>query len=135
MDLDHYFFNDLAMDVGETEIAAGVAISQLLVIESEQMKDGRMKIMNVNRVFDHIHAQLVGRAINRAALDSATGEQHREGRVMMIAPGFGLILAILVLAIFGVRRPAKFTAPDHQREQGWKGSIQSRTPYAENREN
>jgi excisionase family DNA binding protein len=33
---------DLAVDIGEPEVPAGVAEGQLLVVESEQVEDGRL---------------------------------------------------------------------------------------------
>ena len=38
--------HDFAVDVGEAEIAARVAIGQALVIHSQQMQDGRVQVVN-----------------------------------------------------------------------------------------
>ena len=40
------------MDVGEAEVAAGVAVSQLLVIEAELVKHGGVEVVEVDAVVD-----------------------------------------------------------------------------------
>src|SRR5439155_24669496 len=67
-----------------------------------------MEIVDVNGVFGHGHAQLVGSAIDRSALDAATGQQHRESGMMMVAAHF------FFLPVLGVWGAAKFSAPDDQ---------------------
>ena len=57
------------------------------------------------RLLDGLHAQLVGRAVDEAPFDAAAGQPHREPQAVVIA----------TLGPFGIRRPAEFTAPDHQR--------------------
>ena len=47
-------------DVGESEISPGVPISKLLVIQSKQGQQGRMKIMNVNWILLSVVSVLVG---------------------------------------------------------------------------
>lgn len=42
--------DDVAGDVGETEIAAGVAISQLGMIDAHEMEDGGVIVMDMNGV-------------------------------------------------------------------------------------
>ena len=35
--LDEQFFNHATMNIGETEVAAGIAVGELLVVEAQQM--------------------------------------------------------------------------------------------------
>lgn len=44
----------IAVHVRQTEVASLVTIRQFLVIESQQVEDGRVQIMNVNRLFSDI---------------------------------------------------------------------------------
>ena len=39
-----------AVDVGEPEIAAGVAVGELLVVEAEQVQDRRVQVVDVDLV-------------------------------------------------------------------------------------
>ena len=56
--------HDAAVDVGEAEVAARVAVGQLLVVDAEQMQNGRVQVVDVDAVFDGVHAELVGRAVH-----------------------------------------------------------------------
>lgn len=64
------------MDVGETEIAAGVSVGELLVIESKLVENRGMEIVDVDRVFRDVHSELVAGPVGCAALDSSAGEEH-----------------------------------------------------------
>lgn len=73
------------MHIGQTEIAAGVAVDQLFVIETQQMQDRRVQVVNVNSTFNSVPAQLIGRPMNVARFDAATRQAHREAVVIVIA--------------------------------------------------
>ena len=55
--------------VGEAEIASAVAVSQLQVIDTHQVKNRCMNIVHVNRLVDNLETEIVGCAINRATLN------------------------------------------------------------------
>ncbi len=57
--------------VGQTEIAPAIAISQPLVIEAEQMEDGRVEIVDVHAVFDGVVGDVVRGAVNELSLEAA----------------------------------------------------------------
>ena len=101
------------MNIREPEVAAGVAIGEAFVIETEEVKNGRVEVVDVDRVFDHVHSQLIGRAINHTPFHAAASQKHRECGVVMIASGF--LLFLVVLADFSVGRASEFAAPDDQR--------------------
>ena len=67
----------LPMHIGQPEVAPGVAVRQLRVVEAEQVQDRRVQIMHVDLLLDGLVAELVGGAINRAALDAAAGQPAR----------------------------------------------------------
>src|SRR6187549_2266599 len=77
--------NDVPVDVGQTEVAAGVAVGQLFVIETQQMQDGCVQIVNVDRGFDGVPAIFVRCSIGHSAFVSSTGQPHGEAEGMMIA--------------------------------------------------
>src|SRR5213596_706438 len=64
---------DVATHVGESKIAAAVSVGQLLVIDPHQVQEGGMQIMDVHRVLDSGVANLIGGAVDHAALDAAAG--------------------------------------------------------------
>src|SRR5260370_13568170 len=77
----------LAVDVGKAVIAALEAVGQLLVVQAEQVQNGRLEVMDVDRILDDVIAQLVSCAEGQAALDAAAGQPHGEGvRVVVAAP-------------------------------------------------
>ena len=78
--LDH-----VAVDVGQPEVAAGVAIDQPGVVDSHQVQDRGVVVVNVHGVFDDVHAEFVGLAVGTAALDAAAGEQGGERLGVMVA--------------------------------------------------
>ena len=55
------------MHIGQPEVAARVAIGQSLMIEAEQVQDGRLQIVDVDLLLDRLKAELVGRAVDVAA--------------------------------------------------------------------
>ena len=103
--------DDLAADVGQAEIAAGMAERQPLVVEAQEMQDRRLQVVDVDRVFDDVKPEVVGRAVDNARLDAAAGHPHREGLRMVVAAEAALEDGMA----FDHRRAAELAAPDHQR--------------------
>lgn len=56
-------FHHLAVDVGETEVAAGVVVGELFVIESHEVEDGGVEVVDVGLVFDGLVAVFVGGSV------------------------------------------------------------------------
>ncbi len=75
------------------------------MIEPEQVKNGRMEIMDVDLVLAGIEPQLVGAADDLTASDAAAGQPHRETVRIVIA----------AVASLGHGRAAELATPDHQR--------------------
>ena len=44
--------DDMAMNIGEAKIAAGITVGEFLVIKSHEMKNGGVKIMHMGPVLD-----------------------------------------------------------------------------------
>ena len=100
------------VDVGQAEIAAGIAIGQALVVQAEQVEDGGVQVVIVHLVFDRGEAELIGPAVGDAALDAAAGQPD------------GIPLGVVVAPVdpFGVWRPPEFGAQ--------KTSVSSSSPRA-----
>src|SRR5262249_35299780 len=77
---------DVAVNVSQAEIAAGVTVGQLLVIEPQQVQDRRVQIVHVNFVLDRAEAEIVGRPVGGPALHPAASQPRREAPVIVIAP-------------------------------------------------
>ncbi len=65
--------NDIPVDIRQTEIPAAVAIGQLLVVESKEVQDCRVQVVNVDLFLNRLRTELVGRAVDVTALHSAAG--------------------------------------------------------------
>src|SRR5438046_3137615 len=80
------------------------------MIESEQVQDGGLQIVDVNFVFRDTEYEFIGRTVVQAAFDSAAGHDHRVTIRVMIAAenrtGSG--------SAFAERCAAKFAAKDDQ---------------------
>src|SRR5262245_13404798 len=70
--LDH-----VAVDVREAEVAARVAVGELLVVEAHQLEDRRLEIVDVDALLHRLEAELVGRAVDVAALRAAARQPRR----------------------------------------------------------
>ena len=75
--------HDVTMDIGEAEVAAGVAERQAFMVEAHEVKDRRVKIVNMHGILGDAVADVVGRAMNHAALDAAAGKPAGKGVRMM----------------------------------------------------
>ena len=58
----------VAMDIGQPEVTPAVAISQTLVIESDQMQNRRVQVVNVYLVPGDVKAELVGGTVGGSRL-------------------------------------------------------------------
>ena len=78
--------HDMSVDIGEAKIPAGVSVGQIFVIQSHEVKNGGVEIMDMDLIFHGREAKLVGRTVGHAALDSSAGEPNGKSMVIMIAP-------------------------------------------------
>src|SRR5262249_2685094 len=75
----------LSGDVGQTEIAAGVTVGKLGVVETHEMQDGGVVVVYVAGVGDDIRSIAVGFAVGAAAADARAAEERREGFGVVVA--------------------------------------------------
>ena len=69
--------HDVSVHVCQPEIAAGMAVGELFVVEAEQMQDGRLQIVDMHRILHHLVTQVVGRAEGDARFHAAAGQPDR----------------------------------------------------------
>src|SRR5687767_14890924 len=86
------FMDYFAADVGEAEVAAGVAVGEFLVVEAEEVENGRVQVVDMDGILGGFETELVGGAVDGAAFDAAAGEPNGKAVGIVIA-AFGLIAA------------------------------------------
>src|SRR5206468_1696472 len=79
--LDH-----VAVDVCQSEFPALELVGQLGVIETHQMKDGRVQIVNFDGILDDVVPKVVGLPDGDPRLHAAASHPDSEGPRMVIAP-------------------------------------------------
>ena len=62
------------MHVSEAEVATGVAVGQPLVINSQEMKNSRLKIVDGDYVLRDVITQFITCTMNLATFNSCTGK-------------------------------------------------------------
>ena len=100
---------DIAVDVGQAEVAAIVAEREPLVIQAQQVEDGGMEVVMRDAVLNGVHAELVGCAVGNAWLDVAARHPHGEAEVVMAAAEGFLFTRLLHW------RAAELCSPDDER--------------------
>lgn len=68
--------DQLAVDVGETEIPALVAEGEFLVVEAELVEQRGLEIVDADRILGGTVVEFVGLAVGVARLETATGDSH-----------------------------------------------------------
>src|SRR5262245_18058773 len=72
--VDHVRF----LDAGEPLVQALVAVAEAAVVVAEQVQDGGVEVADVDGVLDDVVGEVVGLAVDGAALDAAAGQPHGE---------------------------------------------------------
>src|SRR5437867_2059798 len=98
------------MNIRQAEIPPLKAVSQFLVVDAQAVKDGRVEIVDVHRVFGDIVAVVIRLAEADAGLDAAAG--HPDGKAAAVMVASIVLLFNLALAIDGA---PELAAPNHER--------------------
>ena len=61
----------MAVDVREAHVAPVESHRRPRVVEAEEVEHRRVEVVDLDAVLDGVEAELVGRAVDRAALDPA----------------------------------------------------------------
>ncbi len=102
------------MDIGETEVAAGMAESELLVVQPQKVEDGGMEVVDVDGIFLGFEPKLVRGTVDRARLDAAASHPHRKAVVVVVASIDLALVGAGSRKLDGWCTP-KFSAPDDER--------------------
>ena len=100
------FANDVTVNVGQTSMRTIVIIGQPLMVQAEEMQDGRVEVMDVHHVFDGLVAEFIGRAEAETSLHARTGQPRGETLRVMVATFSSFLKR---------RHPAEFRGPEDER--------------------
>ncbi len=108
--LGQYFVDDLAMDIGQAEIAALMSECQPLVIDAQAVQNRGVKVVDVNRVLLHVVAEVVCFAEHDTGLDTAARHPLGVTAWVMVSAvvGFGE-------SALAVNRASELATPNDQR--------------------
>src|SRR5579871_5871256 len=93
------------MHIGQPHIPPAEPKCETFVVDAEQVKHGRVQVVNFNPAIDSLVAPLIGGAVHCARLDAPTCEPDSEAELVVIA-------AITALCKRGA---AELSCPHHQR--------------------
>lgn len=102
-------FNEVAVDIGKSIIAALEAVGESSVFEPEAMEESGLEVVDVDWVIDDVESEIIGRAEDRAAADAPAGHPDRER--------FSVVVSTVVFigsTALCVRGSAKLTAEHDQ---------------------
>ena len=80
------FLHDVAVNVGEAEIAAGVAVGEFFVVEAHHVQEV-VEAVNVDAILNGLGTVIVGHAVGVAAANAAAGQPDGEGIGVVVAAG------------------------------------------------
>ena len=83
--LGQNLFDDTTVDIRESKVPTGMAISEPFMIEAHDVENRGVKIVNMDGVLDHLVADVVRLTVNDSGPDAAAREPAREGRRMVSA--------------------------------------------------
>ena len=67
--LNHDLLDDIPRHIGQPEIPPAVTVRHLLMIQTQQVQDGCVKIVYMDRILNHFEAELIG-CVDHAGLAS-----------------------------------------------------------------
>ena len=59
----HNVVDHITEHIGQAHVAAVVAVGELEVVQTEQMQNGRVDVVDVHGVMDGVHAEVIGAAV------------------------------------------------------------------------
>lgn len=98
---------NLSRHVGQTKATAVVLISESLVLETEQVENRGVDVIDMNLVDGGRIAYFIRLTVADASFDSSAGHPEREA--------VGIVIATGRLAGLGNWQAAEFSAPDDER--------------------
>ena len=94
------------MHISKSAIDSVVLERQTRVVESQQVQNGGVQVVNGQHVFDGLEAEFIGGTVADAGLDSSTAQTRREALWIMVSA---------LRAFLKHRHATKFCTPNHKR--------------------
>ena len=112
--LRNQFFDDLSMNVRQTEITAGIAIREFFMVVADEFHDRGMQVMHMDFILDGLETKFVRRAVDVAAANSAASHPHGEAPVIVVST---VDLAGVAARLWKLdnRSTTKFSTPNDER--------------------
>ena len=101
--------DDVAVDVGEAEVAAGVVVGEAFVVEAQKVEDSGLEVVDVDFFVDDVEAEVIGFSVG-AGFGAAAGHEGGEGLRVVVASGFAAERGVG----FDHGGAAEFAAPDNE---------------------
>ena len=92
------------MDVRQAIVPSGVSIGESFVIDSHEVEECGMKIVNVHRIADGFETEGVRLSVSAPSFHAAPGKPHEKSVRIMISSR----------AVFADGRSSKFSSPDNE---------------------
>lgn len=126
------FFHNASGHVCQAERTTMMLEGQTFMVESEQMENGGMQIIDVNLPIDAEIPEVIGGAMRHSALDPTPGHPHRESMMIVFA----------AISILSMRCSSEFSSPKNERvveqaagfqigKQSCDGSVTDRTEISQ----
>lgn len=77
--------HDMAVHIGEAEIAAFVFEDEFFVLDAEEVEGGGVEVVDVEGIVGGGEAEGIGFAVGDATFNSSAGEEHGAGLGVVIA--------------------------------------------------
>src|SRR5262245_21886124 len=107
------FVDYVSGDIGKSEITAAVMIREPGVVNAKQVQNGRVQVVNVDRLVGHLEAEIVSRAVDQTSFNASAGHPHCERERVVIAAVLKSCPA--VATSFDHGSAAEFGTADHKR--------------------
>ena len=108
--LGQQVLDDVTFDIGQAEAATLVAERQSFVVDTEEVQDGCIEVMDMDRFFDDVVTEVVGLPINHPPAHASSGHPSgKAARVMIAAVVFGRQRTL------AVRGASEFATPSNER--------------------
>src|SRR5205823_4033476 len=114
------FLHHFSRHVSQAEVAALEFVSELSVIEAEELQDRGVQVVDVDGILDDVPAEFIGLAEDGAGFDAATGHPDGEGEGVVVAAADALETG----AVLAERRAAELGEPKHQRAVEQAAALQ-----------
>ena len=102
------------MDVGQSEVAPCITVSQLGVVESHQPEHRRMQIVDMDPILNRFETEIVGRTISLATPDPTPCEPDAKAVVVVVPAADGPFVGTLLRQL-DRRCSSEFATPKDKR--------------------